>query len=177
MRQVLFSILTLSIAAFAGSAWAAGQMKPGLWEMTIKSNMIPAMPKLSPQELEQMRKMGVDMPDIKDGGMVSKVCVTKEMAGRDEPPTGDFKEMGCETKNYKNSGNQYSFDVVCNNAEMKGQGTMKGAFSGNDKFSSTYQFKGVAHGQKVDQAHETAGKWVSADCGKVKPYDDIGKKK
>ena len=177
MRQVLFSILTLAIAAFAGSAWAAGQMKPGLWEMTIKSDMMKAMPKLSPQELKQMRDMGVAIPDIQDGGMVSKVCITKEMAESDEPPTADAREMGCEPKNYQRSGTQYSMDLICNSAEMKGQGKIKGGFVGNEKFSSSYQFKGISHGQKVDQTHETVGKWVSADCGKVKPIGDVGKKK
>lgn len=177
MRRIAFSILTFAIAALCGTAWAADQMKPGLWEMTIKSDMMAAMPKLSPQELKQMRDMGIQMPDMQNGGMVQKICITKEMAELQEPGMADAKEMGCEAKNYKKTGAQYSLDLVCNSADMKGKGTIKGAFSGNDKFSSTYQFTGIAHGQKVDQKHETTGKWLSADCGRVKPVADAVRKK
>ncbi len=177
MSRIFFSILMFSIAAFTGAAWAAGQMKPGLWEMTIKSDMMAAMPKLSPQELKQMRDMGIQMPDMQNGGMVQKVCITKEMAERDEPGMTDARDMGCEAKNYKSSGSRYSMDLVCNSADMKGKGTIKGVFSGDDRFTSNYQFKGVAHGQNVDQSHETSGKWLSADCGTVKPVGGVGKKK
>ncbi len=180
MRRILFPISLLALAAVGSHAWAAGQMKPGLWEMTMKSDELKAMPpipELPPEQLKQMRDMGIEMPVMRGGGMVSKVCITKEMAARDEPATADVKEMGCETKNYKTSGGQYSFDLVCNSPEMKGQGKVSGVFAGNESFSSRYQFKGTAHGEKVDQKHETTGKWISADCGTVKPVSAPTKKK
>jgi hypothetical protein len=155
-------------ALSANAAWAEGQMKPGLWEMTMKSNAMKHMPKIPPEQMEQMRRMGMNVPDFKDGGMVSKVCVTPQMAARDAPGM-DQMETGCQAKNMKRSGNSYSADIVCTGAAMKGNGKVSGSFSGKDRFSSTYDFKGTVQGQPVSHHQETSGRWLGADCGSVKP--------
>ncbi|RJG06870.1 DUF3617 domain-containing protein [Noviherbaspirillum cavernae] len=179
MPKPFLSFLTLSLlsASVSVAAFAADRMKPGLWEMTIKSDAMKAMPKLSAEQMEQMRKMGMNVPQIQDGGMVSKVCVTKEIAERDEPLDADAKEMGCQSKNFQRSGNGYSAEIVCNGALMKGEGKAKGTYSGNDSYTATYDFKGTMHGQPVTQHSETRGKWLSADCGNVKPVADFARKK
>jgi hypothetical protein len=153
-------------------ALAAGQMKPGLWEMSMKSDAFKAMPKMSAQQMEQMRKMGVNMPQVQDGAMVTKVCITKEMAEREQPPM-EHNGLGCQPKNFQRSGNAYSGDIVCDGATMKGTGKVKGVFAGDAGFTSTYDFKGTAHGQPVSQHSETSGKWLAADCGSVKPVAEM----
>ena len=167
---VPFLLLAVSTTAFA-------QMKPGLWEMTMRSDAMKNMPPISPEQMEQMRKMGVDMPHMKDGGMVTKVCITKEMAASQEAPGLEKNDMGCQTKNYKRSGNAYSTDIVCNGADMKGEGKAKGAFSGDSAFTSTYEFKGAMHGQPVSHKQEGSGKWLSADCGSVQPMGGMKPRK
>jgi hypothetical protein len=52
---------------------------------------------------------------------------------------------------------------------MKGEGKAKGTFTGTDRFTSTYDFKGTMDGQPVNQHHDSSGKWLSAECGNVKP--------
>lgn len=165
------TILPFMLAAMLPSsmAFAAGQMKPGLWEMTLKSDAMKNMPRIPPEQLEQMRKMGVNIPQMRDGGMVSKVCVTPQMAESSEIAGMDKNEMGCQTKNLQRSGNDYSADIVCEGPDMKGTGKTKGSFFGNERFTATHEFKGVVHGQPVNQRQETSGKWLSADCGNVKP--------
>jgi len=165
------ALLTLSAS---GAALAAGAMKPGLWEMTMKSDAMKAMPAMSPKQMEQMRKAGVNMPQMSDGGMVTKVCISKEMAERDQPMVRE--ESGCQMKNYKRTGSSYSMDMVCDSAQMKGTGTVKGTYQGDSAFSSTYDFKGTAHGQPVNQHSETSGKWLAADCGNVKPAGGSARK-
>ncbi len=171
MRKLIIPFLLCSM--LSASAWAADQMKPGLWEMTMKSDAMKNMPKISPEQLEQMRKMGINVPQMRDGGIVTQVCVTKQMADSDRLPGMQDNETGCESKNMQRNGNSYSVDIVCNGAAMKGAGKAQGSFSGDDSFTSTYDFKGTMHGQPVSQHHEGSGKWLGADCGSVKPLSDM----
>lgn len=175
MRKLAVLILIPSLS-FAAAVQAADQMKPGLWEMTMKSDMMKNMPKIPPEQMEQMRQMGMNVPQMQDGGMVTKVCISKEMAEREQPPVTNT-EAGCETRNYHRSGNSYSIDIVCDGANMKGEGTAKGSFRGNESFSSTYDFKGTARGKPVSQHNETSGKWIGAACGDVKPMADVPHKR
>jgi hypothetical protein len=173
------TMLMFAMLATSGASMAAGQMKPGLWEMSMKSdamtNAMKNMPKMSAEQIEQMKKMGVTLPS-QDGVMKSKVCISKQMAERDEAPRMDQKDTGCQSKNYQRSGNGYSVDIICDGPNMKGTGKATGTFSGNESFNSTYAFKGTSHGQPVDHKQDASGKWLGADCGSIKPMDEMGKK-
>ncbi len=175
MKKMMLMLVPALLCS--SGAFAASPMKPGLWEMTMKSDMMKNMPKISPEQIEQMRKMGIEVPQMSDGGIVTKVCITKEMTERDEVPEMNNKELGCEGKNYQRSGSTYSLDLVCEGPQMKGVGKVKGSYPGNDRFSSIYDFKGTAHGQPINQQHETNGKWVNADCGNVAPMGAAPRKK
>jgi hypothetical protein len=168
------TVLSILLCCSA-TAFAAGPMKAGLWEISIKSDAMKSMPKIPPEQLEQLRKMGIDIPQMQDGGMVTKICISKEMAERDQPPEMNHKEAGCEARNYQRTGNSYSVDILCDGPMMKGQGKAQGSFSGNESFVSTYNFKGMAQGRPINQHQESKGKWVSADCGNVAPVDHVGK--
>jgi hypothetical protein len=174
MRKTIWLLLSMTMTT--SLALAEDKLKPGLWEMTMKSDAMKSMPKISPEQMEQMRKMGVHVPQMQDGGIVTKVCITKEMAERDQMPMTQ-KESDCEVKNYQRSGDSYSTDVVCNGPNIKGAGKMKGKMSGGESFSSTYDFKGTAHGQPITQKHENNGKWLSSSCGNVKPLGEAQVKK
>jgi hypothetical protein len=171
------SILVVGALCFSSAAWAAGPIKPGLWEMTMKSDAMKNMPKIPPEQLKKMREMGITMPQMQDGGMVTKVCISQQLAEREQPPEMSQNQSGCQTKNYQRASSSYSMDIVCDGPNLKGEGKVKGAYSGNEKFSSTYDFKGTAHGHPVDQHHENSGKWLSADCGDLKPIDSFIQKK
>ena len=161
---IVIPFLLLSCGAFAEE-----KMKAGLWEMTIKSDMTKNMPKIPPDQLKQMKEMGIAIPQMQDGGMVTRICITKEMAERDQAPEMNYKESGCQPKNYQRAGGSYSVDIVCDGPDMKGRGTARGKFSGSDSFTSTYDFKGTMHGQPLTQHQESSGKWLGADCGSVAP--------
>jgi hypothetical protein len=168
------TLLTLTVLAFSTAAWSAGKMKPGLWEISLASDEMKGamkdMPEISPEQMEAMKKMGVNIPHMQGDTMKTKVCITKEMAEKDQPPEMNRKESGCQSKNYQRSGNNYTLDVVCDGPDMKGEGKVKGTFTGNDSFNSTYEFKGTSSGRPVDQKSQSSGKWLSADCGEVKPF-------
>lgn len=170
----IFSILLCCSA----STLAAGLMKPGLWEIIIKSDALKNMSKISPEQKEQMKVMGVDIPQINNGSIVTKVCIPKEMAERDRPPPEMMNpnEADCEVRNYRRTGGSYSVDILCDGPVMKGQGRAQGIFSGNDNFTSTYDFKGAAQGHPLNRHRESKGRWLSADCGDLAPVDRLDDK-
>ncbi|HEY8609055.1 MAG TPA: DUF3617 domain-containing protein [Noviherbaspirillum sp.] len=174
MRKLILPLLLCSLMSVP--AWAQGPMKPGLWEMKVKSDALKNMPKIPPEQVAQMRKMGIEVPQIQDGAMVTKVCVTKAMAENEQLPGLEKNEAGCQTKNVQRSGSGYSADIVCSSDAMKGEGKVKATFSGNESFTSTYDFKGTVHGQPANQHSEQSGKWLAADCGSVKPAGAAAKK-
>lgn len=176
MRKSVISLL-LCAAAGTPAAWAnSDQMKPGLWEMSIKSDAYKNMPKMSSEQMEQMRKMGINVPRVDNGAIITKVCITKDMAARKEPPMGQ-NEAGCEIRNHQRSGSSYSSDLVCNGPDLKGKGKVNGSFKGDTAFTSTYEFDGTSRGKPVSQRHENSGRWLGADCGNVKPVADMAASK
>lgn len=175
--RTLAAVLTLSLSSVSVAASAAGHIKPGLWGMTVKSDAMKNMPKISAEQMEQMRKLGINIPQMTDGGMVTKVCVSKQMAERDQPPVAAQKESGCQTRNFRRGGGGYSADIVCDGPMMQGEGKVKGSFSGDESFASIYDFKGTAQGRPISQHQESSGRWLGADCGDVKPVDELMPKK
>lgn len=173
MLKITFSILLLSMLSAAATASAAGQMKAGLWEMQVKSDAMKNMPKIPPEQMEQMRRMGVNIPRMQDGAIVTKVCISKEMAERDQIPRMVQKDTGCQTRNFKKNGSSYSMEIVCDSANMRGQGMVKGSFESSERFSSTYDFKGSVQGQPTSQHSENSGIWLSLSCGEVKPLSEF----
>lgn len=168
----------LSGLFFLDSAHAAGKMRPGLWEMSVKSDAMKAMPKMSPEQMAQMKKMGINMPMMEDGVIKTKVCISKEMAERDPTTaTAAQQHSNCAPKNVAQNGNEYSMDLVCDGPELKGIGTVKGSFNGNDTVRSSYDFKGTSHNRPVNHHTETTGKLLSSDCGDVKPVGIFPKNK
>lgn len=175
----MLKIATTTLAAslvLAAHAHAAGNMKPGLWEITTQSDAMQSMPKIPPEQIERMRKMGVDVPQLQNGAIVSKVCITPEMAQREQWPRPEQDGKDCTTGAPQTQGNGYTADIVCNGPNVKGKGTVKASFTGNTSFSSSTSFNGTAGGRPIKDHSVTSGKWLAADCGAVQPAAPLQKK-
>ena len=173
MRRITsIAIIIIIISGFPILAGAADHMKPGLWEMTMKSDMGGRqMPQLTPEQLEKMKKLGVPMPGA-GGSFVHRVCMSKKMVERDQPAM-DREQSECQMKNFNRSGNSYSVEVVCDGPKITGRGTMKGTVVNGESLTSTYDFNGMAYGHETNQHRETTGKWLGSDCGDIKPLDEM----
>jgi hypothetical protein len=171
MLKIALSTLALSLllAGHANVAAAAGHMKPGLWEITTQSDAMQSMPKIPPEQIERMRKMGVEVPQLQNGAIVSKVCITPDMAQRQQLPQADQNGKDCTTSAPQTQGNGYTADIVCKGPNLKGKGTLKASFASDASFSSSSTFNGTAGGQPIKDHSVTSGKWLSTDCGAVKP--------
>ena len=167
MRKPILCVIAVSALCCPLAAGAAGVMKQGLWEMTIKTGGAGAASKLPPEKLEELRKRGVNIPQA-GGAMVSKVCVSKEMAERDTPPPMNRGGMECKSTNLSRSGNTLTYETVCTGTVMQGKGFTKVTIAG-DTVTSVGDFTGTAHGQPINSHNESVGKYLGADCGSVQP--------
>ncbi|MBW8759111.1 MAG: DUF3617 domain-containing protein [Burkholderiales bacterium] len=178
-------LIACAVVLPAVSALAQGpQIRPGLWEETVKMKMggadadaamekmkarLAAMP---PDQRAAVEKMmagrGLGMAP---GGAanVVRVCYTREQLARGFTPGSDSR---CTRKNVSTSGNVTRYDFACTTAQkhsVVGHGTLTtmgdSAFAFSSESDSTSD-KGTMH-----MSNDIAGKFVSGDCGDVKPIE------
>ena len=171
MRRILLALYA-SVFVTTSAVAAQPHMRPGLWEITTTSDLF-RLARITQDGLQNLKDLaeqyGVDISQLPMGEASSQVCVSKETANADDIPVFYQAELGCSTKNATRNGNRYRFDFVCSSSELKGNGTAEGTFTTPQSFSGRSQFKGVAQGIPVHEQADLSGRWVSADCGAVKP--------
>ncbi len=174
-------VLAAVCVAFTALPAAAQTMKPGLWEISNKmggsgemgakmaaaqEQMQKAMASMSPEQRKQMEKImaqqGVNMAPGKGGGMSSRICVTKEMAARNEAPPA---QGDCKQEQMQRSGNTTKFRFTCGNPPSTGEGEV----TVHNPEAYTMRMNVTQKGQKDRMTMEAQGKWLSADCGTLKP--------
>ncbi|MFP5324494.1 MAG: DUF3617 domain-containing protein [Gammaproteobacteria bacterium] len=171
-------LLSLGLMALLSSVAHAQSTKPGLWEINQKVGGNPEMDKamaemqqqlasLPPAQRKQMEQMmaaqGVKLGQ--GGGMSVQVCVTPEMAAQQEVPVQ--KEGDCTTKVQSRSGNTMKVAFSCKNPPSSGEGTY--VFRGDTGYDMKMLVKTTEGGKPVTTTMEGTGRWLGADCGKVKP--------
>lgn len=158
---------------------AAQTLKPGLWEMQHKAGGTPRMDQamaemrqqmdaMSPEERRQMESMmagrGMQMGRAADGGMAMKVCLTPQMVQRNDIPAsrGD-----CRTTRQQRSGSTLTMAFTCTDPPSTGESQV--TFHGPEAFTSRSTIASTVDGRSETMTMEGSGKWLSADCGSVKP--------
>jgi hypothetical protein len=163
---------------------AAQSMKPGLWEINNKvgvsgemgakmaaaqAEMQKQLAALPPAQRKQMEDMmaqqGMNIGAGAGGGMSVRICISKEMAARNEPPAQH--QGNCKQEYSQRSGNTTRFKFVCTNPASSGEGevTLHSAETYSMKMTTTSQVKGRPEQMSTD----AQGKWLSNDCGNIKP--------
>lgn len=167
----------LALAALAGSA-SAQRLAPGLWEhqMTVQGGsgqstaaMAGMQQRLASMPPEQ-RKMVEQMMAQQGVGVgaapnTMRVCISPAMA--DKPELAQA-EKGCQQQDVQRSGNTVRFKFRCDGPPPRsgeGEFTLQGdkAYSGRSSFSTERK------GQPERMEMAMAGRFVSADCGALKP--------
>lgn len=173
--------VALLIVLLSGTgAWAQG-IRPGLWEMQHKMGGNPQMDQamaqmqkqmaaMSPAQRKQMEAMmgqqGMSMPSPgTGGGMAMKVCITPEMAARNEMPSQ--QEGQCTSTVTSRSGNTLKMAFTCQNPPSSGEGTY--TFSGDTAYTMKMVMNTTRKGKPESMTMDGQGKWLSASCGAVKP--------
>ncbi|MDZ4103703.1 MAG: DUF3617 domain-containing protein [Hydrogenophaga sp.] len=176
-----FSITLLLGALSCIGVAHAQSTKPGLWEVTQKmggnaemdqamAQMQQQMAGMSPAEKKMMQdmlaKQGMSMPAAgAGGGMAMKVCITPEMAAKQDMPVQTEGE--CTTTITSRSANTLKMNFVCKNPPSSGEGTY--TFSGDTAYTMKMLMKGTKQGKPMSTTLDGQGTWLSASCGAVKP--------
>jgi hypothetical protein len=173
-------LLAAALVAFASAA-GAQTLKPGLWEVTHKTQsangqmdqqmvqmqkQMAAMPPAQRKQMEEMlAKQGTQMPAAAPGGGMSmKMCLTTEMAERSEIPA---QQGDCKTTQQSRSGNTMKMAFTCTNPTSSGEGQY--TFTSPEAYSMKMAVSTTVQGKPQKMNMEGSGKWLGADCGSVKP--------
>ncbi len=181
------ALALLAAASFISMPAFAQSMKPGLWEINNKMHssdgemekaMAQAQQQMANMPPEQrkmmqdmMAKQGVSMgPAGKGGaGMSMKLCMTKEMAERNEVPTSSQQHEGnCTHNRSPMAGNTMKISYTCTNPPSSGEGQV--TFTSNEAYSMKMSMKSEgAKGKPHQMNMDASAKWLGADCGSIKP--------
>ena len=181
IRNLAAAALLASLGLTAG----AQTMKPGLWEVSNKmqsgsgqmeqamaqakqerANMPPAQRKAMEQ---MMAKQGVK---IGAGGMSARVCMTQEMVERNELPA---QQGNCKTTSQQRTGNTMKFAFSCTDPASSGEGQV--VFVSPEAYTMTMAVTAPMQAGAAEKISvDGSGKWLTADCGAVKPLGSAASK-
>ena len=173
-----YALVAFAAATFTISA-SAQNLKPGLWEVTSSmkggagdmdkamAHMKQQMAGMSPEQRKQMEaamaKQGIAMSSG-PGGMGVKTCMTREMVERNEIPA---HQGDCRTTKNERSGNTIRMAFACTNPPSSGEGQL--TIQSPEAYTMRMAVKGPPGGKGETVNMDASGKWLSADCGNVKP--------
>jgi hypothetical protein len=184
VKSHLRSLLCAGALALAGLVTApavlAQTLKPGLWEINNKmqsgsgqleqgmAEMQKQMAAMPPEQRKMMQdmmaKQGVSLGAGAPGSMVAKICMTKEMAERNEVPA---QQGDCKTTTSPRAGNTMKVSFVCTQPPSSGEGQV--TFISPDAYTMKMAMKTTVQGKPETMTMDGGGKWLSADCGSIKP--------
>ena len=178
---------TTAFAMAVLSAGAAAQtLKPGLWEVThntksgsgdmekaiaqMQQKMAGMPPEQRKMVEEMMAKQGVRMGGAGPGSVGTRICMTKDMVERNEMPT---TQGDCKTARQQRSGNTMKFAFTCANPPSSGEGQY--TFVSSEAYTMNMTVNSTVGGRAETMKMDGSGKWLSPDCGSIKPIRPSGK--
>ena len=152
----------------------AEQMAGAIEEMKKQmANLPPEQRKMMEDMMAQqgikMTDKGVEMPSqgvqISKEGATVKACLTQEEIDRGELPKGD---ENCEQKITQTSPKVLKVIYICKGEQpSRGEGTI--VFQNNKSYTGDISYTTIVQ-EKQETFHAIqSGKWLSSDCGEVKP--------
>ncbi len=168
MHKAYSSILSFFVLTIATSSFAHQHIRPGLWEITTKSDLLALVPHISSEQMQQLSNLagqyGLKLPKIDNGTAISKICITQEMAQQEIPTYFYENRSGCTVQNATRIGNSYKMDLVCANKYFQGNGSAQGSFTNPESFSGNTEFDSTVNGSPVFASAETYGRWIGERC-------------
>jgi len=170
-------LIPLYLAALPAMAQT---LKPGLWElsnrvasaspetMAVMQAAQQQMANMAPEQRKAMEQMmaghGVNMNLGEAGGVKLTYCLTKDMADKQDLPAGQPGQ--CTTTRTPVPG---GLNVSFNCSRPPSSGTGQVIFNGNTAYSMRMNVNSSMQGKPQNMVVEGSGRWLSADCGSVKP--------
>lgn len=159
--------------------------KPGLWERAVTSEItgMPAMPPMAPVSDETLAKLPpaqraqVEAAMKGRGSMgtpqtiTTKYCVTRESLSK---PMYNDSGKTCTNKLVNSTANTQQVHVECTPTGMKmvGDVTIQRVDAEHTKGTMVAKTSGGDSGRSIDTKMTINSKWLSSDCGDVKPLGE-----
>lgn len=173
MYKILVSTLLFFVLTSATSGFAQHPIRPGLWEVTTKSDLLALVPHIPSEHMQQLNQLanryGLKLPKIDNGAAISHICITPEMAQQEIPTYFYEDRSGCKVQNATRIGNRYQMDLECANQHFQGSGSAQGTFTSPESFSGSTEFNSTIGSNPVYAAAETQGRWIGEHCVAVNP--------
>jgi hypothetical protein len=186
MNTCLLTPLSLARAVLPGLLLLAGlptlaqTMKPGLWEASNKlggspemdqamAQMQQQMASMAPAQRKQMEdmmaKQGMSLGGAAKGGMVTKMCITPEIADKQQLP---IQQQGtCTTTTSDKSSTGMKLKFSCTNPPSSGEGQV--TFTGDTAYTMSMKINTGGQGAPKTTTLHTSAKWLDSNCGAIKP--------
>lgn len=139
----------------------------------MQAQMQAQAAKLPPEQRKAMEASMAAMQNMsvgKDGSTAMKVCMTKEMIENQQYANQNSK---CTNTKGPLVGNTQKFSFTCTDPVSTGEGTF--TFQSNSNYTGTLKIKSVQNGKTNEMVVENSGKFLDANCGSVKPMNNLGK--
>jgi hypothetical protein len=159
---------------------AAQAMKPGLWTLSNRmtsndpavgqamSAMQQHMANMTPEQRQQMQRMmqqhGVQLDIGAGGALQTKVCMTREMVERKEFPV---QQGDCKQTYTQQSPSRGHIAFACTKPRVSGEGDLTADSDTSYRARMKIRSEEEGRNQVVDM--DVTGKWLSADCGNIRP--------
>lgn len=189
MRTTALATTLFTLAAFYAAGASAQQVniKPGLWQLEVTTpgkvqgnpmakymeTMKAQMARMPPEQRKEIEKTMADLQargtEFTGNGMRTKECITKENIAKFDL-LGKKDQDSCTRKGTPMVGG-VKVSMSCTQPRMQVDAAVR--FQGD----KAYTFESVAtaagpDGTPMTQKTTGSGKWLSSDCGAVKPVSD-----
>lgn len=170
-------VAALSLAVLGAHAQST---RPGLWEFRSKlggnpemeaamAQMEQQMAAMPPEQRKMMQDMlarqGMSMGQAAGGMSVVRVCITPEMAARQEMPAQTAGE--CSQTIVSRTASTMKMRFSCKNPASSGEATY--TFTGDTGYTMKMVMQSTHEGRAQQVTMDGQSKWLSRDCGDVKP--------
>lgn len=176
------TVARLVLLACACAALPAGAqtMKPGLWSLSnsmtssdpqvaqAMSAMQQQMANMSPEQRQQMQKImqqnGMQLDIGAGGALQTKLCMTRAMAERKEFPV---QQGDCKQTFTQQSPTRGHIAFTCTKPKVSGEGEVTA--DSDTSYRADMKIRSDEEGRNRVVDMNVTGKWLSADCGNIRP--------
>ncbi|SHH07804.1 Protein of unknown function [Massilia sp. CF038] len=157
-------------------------MRPGLWEIDNKvgakdsqmgrqmaqlQKQLAAMPPEQRKMMEDMmaRHAGAAMSGVSADGVKVTMCMSRDMVERNELP---MQQTGnCTHQRLPQVGDTIQMRFTCTEPPASGEGTVH--LDGDRAYTMDLRMTSSVKGKPETTTMHSAGRWLGADCGNLKP--------
>lgn len=185
MKKTFIALLALATWGGAQAQGSSSGLKAGLWEtrttrMTADGQDMMAQITAAAEQMkkqlaslppEQRKKAEAMLPPQGSDPMSRRICISPEMAKRDQPMVPRPHNAECEPPKLERNGNRTTFEIAC----KQGGGSMTGkgeTVVAGDLITTKIETNGKdAAGKAHTMQAETQMKFLGSNCGSVKPLE------